>query len=164
VIGDLPAILRPGLRAVLVGTRGRSGSPHQSHYYDGRGNAFWVLLYEAGLTPVRLEPADDERLPEYGLGLTDLVYNDGVPDLARLHRQLRRSRPRVVAFVSKTAATSYASVTKQRRPRDYGPLSWTVAGRPAFVLPGSSGANNAMPLGLRAAMWRDLADFVEALD
>ena len=162
--GQLPAILRPGLRAVLVGTRGRSGSPHQEHYYDGRGNSFWTILHLSGLVPVPLEPADDARLPEFGLGLTDLVYADGAPDLAGLHRRLRRARPVVVAFVSKTAAASYASVTRQRQPRGYGALSWTVAGRPAFVLPGTSGANNAMPVQVRAAMWRDLADFIESLD
>lgn len=160
---DLPPILRPGLRAVFVGTRGRSGSPHQLHYYDGRGNKFWTILHLAGLTPVQLEPADDLRLPEFGWGLTDLVYDDGVPDLAGLHRRLRRARPLAVAFVSKTAASSYASETKQRQPRGYGPLSWSVAGRPAFVLPGTSGANNAMPVQLRAALWRDLLDFTAAL-
>jgi TDG/mug DNA glycosylase family protein len=160
---DLPPILRPGLRAVLVGTRGRSGSPHQLRYYDGPGNHFWTIVHMSGLVPVRLEPDDDERLPEYGFGLTDLVYRDGVPDLDLLHRQLRRARPRVVAFVSKTAAASYASVTRQRQPRGYGALSWRVAGRPAFVLPGSSGANNAMSLPLRAAMWRDLGDFIETI-
>jgi TDG/mug DNA glycosylase family protein len=133
------------------------------HYYDGPGNHFWTILHMSGLVPDRLEPDDDERLPDFGLGLTDLVYRDGVPDLDRLHRQLRRARPRVVAFVSKTAAASYASVTRQRQPRGYGPLSWRVAGRPAFVLPGSSGANNAMSLPLRAAMWRDLSDFIETV-
>jgi TDG/mug DNA glycosylase family protein len=161
---DLPPILRPGLRAAFVGTRGRSGSPHQLHYYDGPGNKFWTILHLSGLTPVELAPEDDDRLPDYGFGLTDLVYDDGVPDVAGLHTRLRQARPLVAAFVSKTAASSYASVTKLRQPRGYGPLSWTVAGRPAFVLPGTSGANNAMPLQLRAAMWRDLADFVESLD
>jgi TDG/mug DNA glycosylase family protein len=38
-----------------------------------------------------------------------------------------------------------------------------VAGRPAFVLPGPSGANNGMPLPLRIALWSDLADFVDSL-
>jgi TDG/mug DNA glycosylase family protein len=160
---SLPDILRRGLRAVLVGTRGRSGSPHGLHYYDGRGNNFWTLLYESGLTPERLDPSEDERVLTYGLGLTDLIYRDGIADIEGLHAKLRRSRPLVVAFVSKTAATSYASVTRQRQPRGYGPLSWSVAGRPAFVLPGSSGANNAMPIALRAAMWRDLGDFIESV-
>jgi TDG/mug DNA glycosylase family protein len=162
-VPDLPPILRPGLQAVLVGTRGQSGSPHQLHYYDGRGNHFWTILHDSGLVPERLEPTDDERLPEFGFGLTDLVYRGGVPDLDGLHRQLRRARPDVVAFVSKSAAAAYASVTRQRQPGGYGPLSWSVVGRPAFVLPGSSGANNAMSLPLRVALWRDLADFIETL-
>lgn len=161
---DLPPILARGLRAVLVGTRGRSGSPHALHYYDGAGNHFWTLLHASGLTPVRLEPEQDEQVLQYGLGLSDLVYTDGVADLAGLQNRIRRHRPRVVAFVSKTAASSYASVARERQPRGYGALSWTVGGRPAFVLPGSSGANNAMPLGLRAAMWRDLSDFIDSLD
>jgi double-stranded uracil-DNA glycosylase len=158
-----PDIVRRGLRALLVGTRGRSGSPHGLHYYDGRGNHFWRLLHESGLTPTLLDPSEDERVLQYGLGLADLVYHDGVADLAGLQGTVRRYRPAVVAFVSKTAATSYASVARERQPRGYGPLSWTVAGRPAFVLPGSSGANNAMPIALRAAMWRDLGDFIESL-
>jgi len=164
VIGpDLPDILRRGLRAALVGTRGRSGSPHGLHYYDGPGNHFWTLLHESGLTPERLDPDEDERVLQFGLGLTDLVYRDGVADLDALQSKIRRYRPRVVAFVSKTAATLYASVAHERYPRGYGALSWPVVGRPAFVLPGSSGANNAMPIALRAAMWRDLSDFIESV-
>ena len=160
---SLPDVLEPGLRAVLVGTRGRTSSPHGAHFYDGRGNHFWTLLHLSGLTPLLLAPDADRSLPRYGLGLTDLEYVDGEPQLAALHRRLRRARPLAVAFVSKTAAASYARAAGERTPRGYGPLSWHVAGRPAFVLPGPSGANNAMPVGLRAALWRDLADFLETL-
>ena len=32
-----------------------------------------------------------------------------------------------------------------------------------MILPGPSGANNGMPLPLRIALWRDLADFLETL-
>lgn len=156
-------VLQPGLRAVFVGTRGRNGSPHGQHYYDGAGNQFWNLLHLSGLTPVRLDPADDVTLPSYGYGLTDLVWRDVEADLAALHRALLRARPEVVAFVSKTAAVSYAREAGERLPRDYGALSWTVVGVPAFVLPGPSGANNAMSVPFRAALWRDLADFLESL-
>lgn len=156
-------ILAAGLRAVFVGTRGRSGSPHARHYYDGAGNQFWNLLHLSGLVPVRLDPSDDATLPQYGFGLTDLVWRDDTADLDSLHRALRRVRPEAVAFVSKTAATDYARLTRQRLPRGYGALSWPVAGIPAFVLPGPSGANNAMSVPLRAALWRDLADFLGSL-
>ena len=71
--------------------------------------------------------------------------------------------PQVVAFVSKTAATWYARGAGLRLPRGYGELDWDVAGFPAFVLPGPSGANNGMPLALRLALWTDLADFLEHL-
>ena len=157
---NLPDILGPQLRVLLVGTRGRTSSPHQAHYYDGRGNHFWTLLHASGLVPVPLAPSDDAALPTYGVGLTDLVWQGEAWDVLRLHRTVRRSRPRVVAFVSKAAASAYARATRSRSPRDYGALSWTVAGRPAFVLPGPSGANNAMPVQLRAALWSDLVDFL----
>ena len=68
-----------------------------------------------------------------------------------------------MAWVSKTSATTYARVSGRRAPRDYGPAPWTVAGVPAFVLPGPSGANNGMPVPVRLALWRDLADFLETL-
>ena len=157
-------ILAPGLRAVIIGTRGRTRSPHGAHYYDGAGNQFYRLLFESGLTPRLLRTDEDELLPSFGIGVTDLVYTDGVPDLAGLRRQIRKADPTVVAFVSKTAAASYAREAGERPPRGYGALSWRVAWRPAFVLPGPSGANNAMSIPLRAAMWRDLADFIEACD
>jgi TDG/mug DNA glycosylase family protein len=159
----LPEIVRHGLRAVLVGTSGRCGSPHRSHYYDGPGNHFWRLLRDGGLTPVLLGPSDEDSLPHYGLGLTDLVWRNGERDVVGLEATIATFGPSVVAFTSKTAATEYARGAQQRLPRDYGPLSWTVAGRPAFVLPGPSGANNAMPVPLRAALWRDLGDFIETL-
>ena len=75
----------------------------------------------------------------------------------------RAAAPQVLAFVSKTAATWYARGAGMRPPRGYGELDWTVAGRPAFVLPGPSGANNAMAAS-RTALWADLVDFLEHLE
>jgi len=104
------------------------------------------------------------------VGLTDLVRTEVSPpgepprfDVVGFHRLVRRNRPQALAFVSKTAAGSYARAAGERAPRGYGPLSWPVAGVPAFVLPGPSGANNGMPLPLRIALWSDLGDFLETL-
>jgi TDG/mug DNA glycosylase family protein len=120
--------------------------------------------------PERLQPADEHRVLEFGVGLTDLVRTEPSPpgepprfDVAGFHRLVRRCRPDALAFVSKSAAASYARAAGERAPRGYGPLSWDVAGVPAFVLPGPSGANNGMPLPLRIALWSDLADFLETL-
>ena len=167
----LADIFGPGLRVVITGTIAAWHRAEREHYYATPGNAFWLLLHESGLTPRRLQPEEDHLLPTFGIGVTDLVRTerarpDSPPvfDVAALERALYRYAPRVVAFVSKTAATSYARATGQRLPQGYGELPWQVAGRPAFVLPGPSGANNGMPLPLRIAMWRDLTDFLELID
>ena len=162
---SLNDILAPGLRVVIAGTISARDRAAREHYYAGPGNQFWLLLHEAGLTPRRLDPTEDVSLLDHGVGLTDLV---GTPDgsgfeLARFDGAVRGAGPEALAFVSKTAATLYARAEGERAPRSYGPLSWTVAGVPAFVLPGPSGANNGMPLPLRIALWRDLADFLESL-
>jgi double-stranded uracil-DNA glycosylase len=168
----LPDYLQPGLRVVLVGTAGCDGPTERRHYYAGRGNQFWLLLHESGLTPVRLQPEDDELLPSYGVGLTDLIRDSAAlphADPTERYRlsdfaaKIEKYQPDVVAFTSKTAAEAYSRAARERRPRDFGPLSWTIAGRPAFVLPGPSGSNNAMSVPLRIALWRDLVDFVDTL-
>jgi len=167
---SLADILGPGLRVVIVGTIAAWDRAEREHYYAGAGNAFWLLLHESGLTPRRLAPHEDHLLPTFGIGVTDLVRTEprqrGEPpvfDLRSLDRALRSAAPSVVAFVSKTAAAGYARAAGERLPQGYGELSWQAAGRPAFVLPGPSGANNGMPLPLRIAMWRDLADFLDVI-
>jgi TDG/mug DNA glycosylase family protein len=166
----LDDIVEPGMRVVIAGTIARWHREEREHYYAGPGNHFWTLLFESGLVPRRLTPEEDHLLPRYGIGLSDLVRirrsEPGEPpvfDLPGFLAVIRHADPEVVAFVSKTAATSYARRAGERAPRDYGALSWTVAGRPAFVLPGPSGANNGMPLPLRVALWRDLGDFLDSL-
>jgi TDG/mug DNA glycosylase family protein len=166
----LADILGPGLRVVITGTIAAWDRAERDHYYSRPGNSFWLLLHACGLTPRELRPDEDQLLPQFGIGLTDLVRTEPrrraeppVFDLGSLDRALRAAAPGVVAFVSKTAASSYARAAGERLPHGYGELSWQVAARPAFVLPGPSGANNGMPLPLRIAMWRDLADFLDLL-
>jgi len=162
------SLLRPGLRVVIAGTVGRGRRPDR--YYAGAGNRFYELLQGSGLVHELLGPDSADRLPELGVGLTDLVIERvlraGQEPETVVHRRpfdaaVRAVAPQVVAFVSKTAATWYARGAGERLPQGYGELGWAVAGVPAFVLPGPSGANNGMPLALRLAMWSDLADFLE---
>ncbi len=167
---SLEDIVVPGLRVVIAGTIATWHRADRAHYYDGPGNQFWTLLHASGLVPEPLTPADEHRVVDFGVGLTDLVRTEVSPpdepprfDLAGFQALIGRCRPRALAFVSKTAAASYARAAGERAPRGYGALSWTVAGVPAFVLPGPSGANNGMPLPLRTAMWGDLVDFLETL-
>lgn len=167
---SLSDILAPGLRVVIAETVAAWDRDALEHYYAGAGNSFWLLLHASGLTPSLLAPDQDELLPSYRIGLTDLIRTEPSPpgepprfDVAGFSAKIAAAAPDAVAFVSKTAASSYARAAGERAPRGYGELSWTVAGCPAFVLPGPSGANNGMPLPLRIALWRDLVDFLDSL-
>ena len=64
-------LLRPGLRVIIAGTVGRGHRPPRP--YAGPGNRFWELLHAGGLVTELHDPERAERLPELGVGLTDLV-------------------------------------------------------------------------------------------
>lgn len=105
----LPDYLALGLDIVFVGINPGLYSAARRHYYARPGNLFWRALHESGLTPERLGPEDDERLPTFGLGLTDVVARASrgsgdlsAEELARSGRALlskmRRYAPRIVCF------------------------------------------------------------------
>lgn len=140
----LDDVLTPGLRVVFCGTALGEASARAKAYYAGPGNAFWATLHETGLTPRRLRPDEYRRLPEFGIGLTDIckvrsgsdeaVGTDAF-DAGRLVAQLERARPVWLAFNGKNAARGALG-----RPIDYGVQRDRLAGARVFVLPSTSGA------------------------
>jgi TDG/mug DNA glycosylase family protein len=44
-----------------------------SYHFSHRNNRFWPVLQLAGFTDVRLQPADQRRLLDYGCGVTAVV-------------------------------------------------------------------------------------------
>src|SRR5262245_33040622 len=68
----LPDVIRPGLLVVFCGTAVGAASARRGAYYAGPGNKFWPTLFEVGLTPRQLGPAEYASVIEYGIGLTDL--------------------------------------------------------------------------------------------
>lgn len=176
----LADIITEGLDVVLCGTAPGLESDRRGHYYAGPGNAFWRLLHESGLTPVRLTPLDDAALPSYGIGLTDLARNvaqshdKGLPyDPPRLETLLTRYRPRWVAFTSLEAARAAGAYAGRRR-RDVvaGEQDWLMGPSRVWALPSPSGRNSAMPYAVRLEEWTRMAlavrakypDQVETLD
>ena len=114
----LPDLLSPGLKLVIVGTAAGRASAKEGFYYAGKGNRFWRVLHEVGLTPIELQPAECGRLLHYGIGLTDLAkYASGMDaDLPKGcfdTEQLRRSR-----------LVRNSTTTQEQRSRDNWPESW----------------------------------------
>jgi TDG/mug DNA glycosylase family protein len=139
----LPDVLRPGLRLVFCGTAAGKRSAAERAYYAHPGNMFWRALFEAGLTPRQLAPAEFLKLADFGIGLTDLAKrhagNDSeLPqdafDVPALIAKIERHAPRMLAFTSKHAARAVLD-----RAVNYGLQDKTIAGTQLFVLPSPSG-------------------------
>jgi len=148
VLADRPRILfvgiNPSLRSEAVG-----------HHFAGPGNPFWRLLFAAQLTPEPLTFAEDRRLSEFGLALTNLCprATRSASELAReeiergrlaLARKIRRLRPRLVALVG---VTLYRQVLGRARLGGAGAglKPDLIAGARVFVLPNPSGLNASFP-------------------
>lgn len=166
---ELPDYLRPGLTMIFVGFNPGERSARVGHYYAGRGNQFWPMLFESGLLPERLEPESDYRILEFGIGLTNVVKrwsrsaNDleardfelGVP---LLEKKLIDMAPRVVVFNGKMAYQKFRG-----RPSATCGLGWqrqTVGGSRVFVLPSTSGRNGSLTRAEKLACFRRLARWV----
>jgi double-stranded uracil-DNA glycosylase len=140
----LPDVLAPGLSVVFCGTAPGTASARAGAYYAGPGNRFWATLHEVGLTPVLLRPAEFTRLPEFGIGLTDIsktgsgsdreVGRDGF-DPATLAARIAAVGPSQLAFNGKNAARGALC-----RPVDYGPQPERIGGAAVWILPSTSGA------------------------
>jgi double-stranded uracil-DNA glycosylase len=162
----LPDYLAPRLKVVFCGTAVGEQSAARGHYFAGRGNDFWRLLDETGLTPQLLTPEADSTLPSYGIGLTDLAKNVAqshdrglVYDVEGLTGKLAAYKPTWVAFTSKEAGKAAAKALGQAAPR-LGVQSWRIANSRVFVLPSPSAANRRRPYDGRSTClewWQELA-------
>src|SRR5574342_581146 len=69
----LPDYIRPGVRVLFVGINPGLRSAQLGHHFAGHSNRFWKLLFESGLVNIPLTYQDDWRLPEWRLGLTNII-------------------------------------------------------------------------------------------
>ena len=143
--------INPGVRILFVGINPGLRSAATGHHFAGYSNRFWRLVFESKLAPERLTHQDDWRLPEWGLGLTNIVQRpsagisglkprDYVAGRKRLVATVKRYRPHVVALLG---VTIYRTVFPEYRVGriSLGLQPKTLADCPVFVLPNPSGRN-----------------------
>ena len=161
--------IRPGLRVLFVGINPGVRSAITGHHFAGYSNRFWKLLSDSKLAPEPITYEDDVRLPEWGLGITNLIArpSPGIDQLRPaeyldawkiLDRKIRRYGPEVVAFVgvtlyrailpmlgdsgSATGALRRASAARAATLSSVvGPQPITIHRARVFVLPNPSGRN-----------------------
>jgi TDG/mug DNA glycosylase family protein len=164
----LPDYLRSGMKLVIVGCNPGDRSARVGHYYAGRGNEFWPLLYNSGIVPELLEHRDDKRMIEFGIGLTDLVKRPtrGVEELRReefaegrilLAQKLEQYTPQVVAF---NGSNTYENFSQ--RPCKPGLQKERLYGAMIFVLP-STTEKDRSGNGTKLRYFRQLAKLLAKL-
>src|ERR1700736_2212707 len=137
----LPDHLRKGMNLVIIGCHPTESSVRVGHYYAGRDNEFWPLIFEGGVVPEPFDYRDDKRVIEFGIGLTDLVKRPSktAAELARedfaegrivLSQKLEEFSPRVVAFNGKLTYEQFA----QRKCKS-GLQKGLLYGAHVYVLP-----------------------------
>ena len=164
----LPDYLRNGMKLIIVGCNPGDRSARVGHYYAGRGNEFWPLLYDSRVVPELLDHRDDKRMIEFGIGLTDLVKRPtrGIEELTReefaegrilLSQKLEQYAPQVIAFNGVGTFENFA-----QRPCKPGLQKERLYGAQVFVLPSTS-AKNATGRGQKLRYFRQLAKVLEKL-
>ena len=143
-------ISRP-VRVLLVGINPGVRSWQVGHHFAGPSNRFWKLLYESGLVSERIGFRDDDRLHEWGFGITNLIprptpgidslrADEYVAGAKALRRKIRRVKPDIVAFVGVTLFRSMFGVGAGQRVT-LGVQAERLEGARVFVLPNPSGRN-----------------------
>ncbi|MEO6081605.1 MAG: G/U mismatch-specific DNA glycosylase [Umezawaea sp.] len=144
----LPDVLAPGLDVVFCGINPGLYSAATGLHFGRPGNRFWPALHLGGFTPRLFTPAEQDQLPQHGLGITNLVPRataraDELTDAelragaVRLTGIAERYRPEVIAVVGVTAyRTAFG-----RKKAAVGAQDETIADSRLWVLPNPSGLN-----------------------
>lgn len=137
-----------GLRVLFCGINPGLLSAATGHHFARPGNRFWPVLHLSGFTPRRLDPAEQEELLAYRLGITNVVARataradelstEELREGGRiLTAKVERLRPQWLAVVGVTA---YRTAFGERKAL-IGPQDRTIGSTRIWALPNPSGLN-----------------------
>jgi TDG/mug DNA glycosylase family protein len=143
----IPDHLRAGLKIIFIGFNPSLRSGETGHHYANPSNRFWKVLHEAGLSPRRYRPEEDDKLLEIGFGLTNIAARPtrSAAEITReeyrqgrelLREKLEKYRPRAACFVGKGVYEAFSGKSGVGWGAQEGPV---VPGVIDFVAPSSSG-------------------------
>lgn len=160
--------IRPGVLVLFVGINPGLRSVQTGHHFAGQSNRFWKLLYESKLVSEPLTYKDDARLPQWKLGLTNIIHRSSagidvlkrceyVKGRRRLLTTVRRYRPCVMALLG---VTIYRMLFREvgAGPVHLGWQRERFAGARVYVLPNPSGRNTHYPYRRMLTAFQSLHD------
>ena len=151
-------VLAPRLRVVFCGINPGLYTAWTGHHFARPGNRFWKALHLSGFTPRLLAPSEQDLLPAFGLGLTNLVPRASaradelspaelLAGAEALREKLRRRRPAWLAVLG-TGAYRLAMAAPAA---GIGEQPELLEGARVWLLPNPSGLNAHYQLPALAA-------------
>jgi TDG/mug DNA glycosylase family protein len=167
--------IAPGITVLFVGINPGVRSALTGHHFAGYSNRFWKLLWDARLVGERISYAADDRLPEWGFGITNLIArpSPGIDDLRPeeyragwrvLERKIARFEPKFVALIGVTLYRAIQPLlidgpqapSRRVTASVLGARPETIHGARVFVLPNPSGRNANFTYAEMLAAYRKL--------
>lgn len=161
----IPDVIVPGLSVLFCGINPGLYSAATGYHFARPGNRFWPALYRSGFTPRLLDPSEQDLLPGFGLGITNIVARAtaradelGKAELRAGAQALTdlaaRYEPVWVAVVGISAyRTAFG-----RAKAVMGAQDETIADARLWVLPNPSGLNAHYQADALAAAFRELRE------
>ena len=164
---SIPDLIAPDLDVLFCGINPGLYSAATGLHFARPGNRFWRALHDGGLTPVTLQPWQQQEMLAARLGITNLVMratataaelDDDELRLGRtgLERKVRKYRPLAVAVVGIGAYR----VAFECPRATVGPQPESIGSALLWVLPNTSGLNANHQSADFAAAFAALAEAV----
>ena len=141
-------VVGPGLAVLFCGINPGLWSAATGHHFARPGNRFWPALHLSGFTPRQLRPDEQQDLPAYGLGITNLVDRATARADELTPRELRDGGIRLTGLVERLRPAALAVVglgayrTAFGQPdAGTGPRPERIGNTLVWVLPNPSGLN-----------------------
>jgi TDG/mug DNA glycosylase family protein len=161
----IPDVVGPGLRVLFCGINPGLMSGARGQHFARPGNRFWKVLHAAGFTDEVLTAAEQWRLLDVGVGITNLVRQASRSADTLTAEQLRQGARRLEAKAARLRPGFVAVLGMQAyrvafgRP---GALAGEQPGRlgPArlWVLPNPSGLQASYSFERMVDLFRELAE------
>jgi TDG/mug DNA glycosylase family protein len=141
----LPDTVGPGMRLLVCGLNPSLYSADAGMAFARKGNRFWTAATSAGLVTKDRDPR--RALEIDGVGMTDMVKRASTGAAELTAEEYRRGAERVERMVEwlQPAAVCFVGLAGWRAAVDRsavaGPQDRLFGGRPAYVMPSTSGAN-----------------------
>ncbi len=148
----LPAPGEP-FRVLFTGINPGLYSAATGLHFARPGNRFWPALHGAGFTPRRLQPAEQQELAGYGLGISNIAPRATAQAAELTAAELRDGGARLLAlvearrprFVAIAGVTAYRTAFGQPKAQ-IGPQPEPLGPARLWILPNPSGLNASWPL------------------